>query len=176
MKLKKGFTLIELLVVVLIISILAAIALPQYQVAAKKATLAKYMALVKAMKDAQDRYFLTNGVYAVDVDILDVALPLNDSCIKSVPKAKNGSSYTCGNERFGIFANSNAQAGDNTIRYTQFFNEGTTGAGNFIAGDILCYSKGETARKVCQNLGRGEELLGGSSWDYVYVLNHSSDN
>ncbi|WP_428898414.1 type II secretion system protein G [Parelusimicrobium proximum] len=79
---KKGFTLIELLVVVLIIAILAAVALPQYTKAVEKARATEALISLKALRDAQDRYYLANDAYATSLDSLDVEI-------------KGTSFYTC---------------------------------------------------------------------------------
>ena len=69
---KRAFTLIELLVVVLIIGILAAIALPQYQVAVAKARLGAVMSQVGSLKQAAEAYYLVNESYKNDMSVLDI--------------------------------------------------------------------------------------------------------
>ena len=99
---KQGFTLLELLMVVLIIGILAAIALPQYRKAVAKAELAQIIDITKTLKQAQERYFLTNNKYAANINGLDITTGnTNIKCEAGIDS--NGGLIMCYNKNFALW-------------------------------------------------------------------------
>ena len=67
-----GFTLIELLVVVLIIGILSAVALPQYDKAVMKSRMSAAIPIAKSIKDNLTMFHLSNGRYPTSAEFADM--------------------------------------------------------------------------------------------------------
>ncbi len=76
---EKGFTLIEVLIVVLIIGVLSAIAVPQYQKAVLKSRFASLVPLGKALNEGNEAYYLEHDSYTDNVGNLDVTTQNNQA-------------------------------------------------------------------------------------------------
>ncbi len=102
-----GFTLIEFLVVVLIIGILAAIALPQYEKVVKRTRATELRLLIKNIEEAQKSYFLANGTYTQCLNELDInvlssftSLTETDGCVTDTSKGTGDSKVTVSVSRY----------------------------------------------------------------------------
>ncbi len=72
---RRGFTLIELLVVVLIISILAAVAVPQYRKAVTKSQINSMLPLLNTAWIAYENFYLETGSFPETIDQLNIDVP-----------------------------------------------------------------------------------------------------
>ena len=77
-----GFTLIELLVVVLIIGILAAVAVPQYEFSVEKAKALELIPLVNEVHKAEELYYLANGTYVGTSGLTKLDLEIDTSHLR----------------------------------------------------------------------------------------------
>ncbi len=75
----QGFTLIELLVVVLIVGILSAVALPQYQTAVERSRATEALTQMHAVRTAMERYHAQRNAWPTSFNKLDVDIPCTSS-------------------------------------------------------------------------------------------------
>lgn len=148
----KGFTLIELLVVVLIIGILAAVAMPQYQVAVAKSRLGAVISTTRAFKNAEEEYYLSNGKYLND-GLEELSFDLTGFTKIGKGNMSNG--------KIGYDALSMGDSGrQDVIGYVRNGNEVINSYGLYLdvsehPGQSYCGAKAddEVANKVCKSMG-----------------------
>lgn len=134
---KRAFTLIELLVITLIIGILAAVALPQYQLAVAKSRVVSLLPLIKGIQQAQQLYYLDHGEYVSDFNQLDIEFPAGAS-ISSLKFRYNHVKCNSGNNN-GRYNSLYCSVENTGIELEQYYSRDT----------VLCWAHTTIGEKTC---------------------------
>jgi prepilin-type N-terminal cleavage/methylation domain-containing protein len=124
---RRGFTLIELLVVVLIVSLLAAIAIPKLAGTRDRAKLASIRSDVRNIMTAQESYFSDYAAYAPDWSTLATGthVGVSPGNTATVSAAGSGWSATVDNPTI-------------SVGFTQCTVQVSGGAASTVDGVIIC--------------------------------------
>ena len=154
---RAGFTLIELLVVVLIIGILAAIALPQYEKTVERARAAEAMQMVASIARANEVYKLANGSYTTDISLLDIQVPGTDTTYNGWPRKET--------KLFQYGSIADGYAGSIAIGNRLPF-MGRYAIVVLSDGTLLCHYYNTKNKEFCRSLGSGKSYTSES-----YIIN-----
>ena len=155
---RNGFTLIELLVVVLIIGVLAAVALPQYQKAVLKSQYMQLVVLQDAIYKAERVYQLEHGSYTAHVEDLAIQVPGTvtfDSVANKLYISGKGFSFSVSSSWVQGYLR----------------NKGLSYVITFASGERQCrdYNFSGLNQQICLSLGGQKQSCTGCEYD-KYVL------
>ena len=161
---KKGFTLIEILVVVLIIGILAAISVVQYQKSVLKSRFTALMPITKALYEGEELFAMSSGKYTDKLENLDIS---TTGGVSGSTANINGSIVTLGVNNRHTYVKATRENFDNNLI---MFQKGS----RYFPGEIHCEAKeGKTlANWLCEKELSGEKLDRSLTEGYTdYVIN-----
>ncbi len=160
--LKQGFTLLELLVVVLIIGVLAAIALPQYNKEVEKGRATEALTILKTIANASHIYYMTNGSYPQNIDELDIEIPGTSITNFGVHRVQSkyfeyGTNRDSGRSSIIAIAN---RLPISTFYWLNYFDDNV----------ICCYTTNAKGTKFCKYISKGKINAIHSSSNNCYEL------
>jgi len=162
---KYAFTLIELVVVILIIGILAAIALPQYQTAMLKSRYSTLMPVARSVKDAEEAAYQERGNYTTELSYLYAKLP-EDLNQEGGPSAQIVSNAEKSYVKFS--------RQDLNNNYVMYFAKSST-----TPQAIHCEAlkDNEQAKKICLSFGANPEPIEATDPTYdAYILEKGGES
>ncbi len=174
-----GFTLIELLVVVLIIGILAAVAVPQYQKVVEKSRATQALSLLKTVANAYAAHYQANGEYANSFDELAIDIPWtgNTSCIKNALDVKSNQDWSLQLFKNSSYTSLHVTRINGKYKGAGFVYSFETISAGFLLQQLICYERTNSASFVfdtnlpagsyCQKLFNGTQIGGAAGRYYT---------